>query len=93
VLERAPEAGLRIDDPTLSREHARFLLSGSRVRVEDLGSKNDWPPSGGPFPGDARASQGVLVARQRRAEAARKLGMPVRTLSYRLKVLGVKKPE
>ena len=28
-----------------------------------------------------------------RAEAARKLGMAVRTLSYRLKVLGVKKPE
>jgi transcriptional regulator with GAF, ATPase, and Fis domain len=28
-----------------------------------------------------------------RAEAARKLGMAVRTLSYRMKVLGVKKPE
>ncbi|HYH99351.1 sigma 54-interacting transcriptional regulator [Hyalangium sp.] len=40
IVGRAPEAGLRIDDPTLSREHARFLLSGSRVLVEDLGSKN-----------------------------------------------------
>jgi len=40
IVGRAPVAGLRIDDPTLSREHARFLLSGSRVLVEDLGSKN-----------------------------------------------------
>lgn len=40
IVGRAPEAGLRIDDLTLSREHARFLLSGSRVLVEDLGSKN-----------------------------------------------------
>lgn len=28
-----------------------------------------------------------------RTEAAQKLGIPVRTLSYRMKVLGVKKPE
>lgn len=40
IVGRAPAAGMRIDDPTLSREHARFLLSGSRVLVEDLGSKN-----------------------------------------------------
>lgn len=40
IVGRAPAAGLRIDDPTLSREHARFLLSSSRVMVEDLGSKN-----------------------------------------------------
>jgi DNA-binding NtrC family response regulator len=40
IVGRAPAVGLRVDDPTLSREHARFLLSGSRVLVEDLGSKN-----------------------------------------------------
>jgi DNA-binding NtrC family response regulator len=40
IVGRAPAVGLRIDDPALSREHARFLLSGSRVLVEDLGSKN-----------------------------------------------------
>lgn len=40
VVGRAPSAGLHIDDRSLSREHARFLLSGSRVVVEDLGSKN-----------------------------------------------------
>ncbi|WP_437680932.1 helix-turn-helix domain-containing protein [Sorangium sp. So ce131] len=28
-----------------------------------------------------------------RTEAAKKLGIPVRTLSYRMQVLGVKKPE
>ncbi|HLL00475.1 MAG TPA: sigma 54-interacting transcriptional regulator [Myxococcaceae bacterium] len=40
IVGRAPAAGLRIDDQTLSREHARFVLSGTRVTVEDLGSKN-----------------------------------------------------
>ena len=40
TLGRAPVAGLPIDDRTLSREHARFVLSGGHVRVVDLGSKN-----------------------------------------------------
>ncbi|WP_394830094.1 sigma 54-interacting transcriptional regulator [Pendulispora rubella] len=40
VLGRAPAEGLRIDDPTLSREHARFMLSNGRIHAEDLGSKN-----------------------------------------------------
>ncbi|XXY46125.1 sigma 54-interacting transcriptional regulator [Sorangium sp. So ce269] len=40
VVGRAPPAALWIDDRTLSREHARFLLSNGRVSVDDLGSKN-----------------------------------------------------
>ncbi len=43
---------------------------------------------------EARMLQEALEATGwNRAEAARRLGMAVRTLSYRLKVLGVKKPE
>jgi len=55
IVGRAPEVGLRIDDPTLSREHARFLLSGSRVLVEDLGSKN------GTFFAGSRAARAELT--------------------------------
>jgi DNA-binding NtrC family response regulator len=40
IVGRALGTGLPIFDHTVSREHARFLLSGSRVLVEDLGSKN-----------------------------------------------------
>ncbi|UQA57519.1 sigma 54-interacting transcriptional regulator [Polyangium aurulentum] len=40
TVGRTAPACLRIEDPTLSREHARFTLSGGRVRVEDLGSRN-----------------------------------------------------
>ncbi|WP_437291954.1 sigma 54-interacting transcriptional regulator [Sorangium sp. So ce406] len=40
TIGRTAPASLRIADPTLSREHARFSLAGGRVRVEDLGSRN-----------------------------------------------------
>ena len=40
VVGRSPARGLRVDHPTLSREHARFTLVRDRVLVEDLGSKN-----------------------------------------------------
>ncbi|WP_437735087.1 sigma 54-interacting transcriptional regulator [Sorangium sp. So ce1335] len=40
VVGRALPASLCIDDRTLSREHASFLLSSGRVWVDDLGSKN-----------------------------------------------------
>ncbi|XXX82515.1 sigma 54-interacting transcriptional regulator [Sorangium sp. So ce134] len=40
VIGRTAPASLRIEDPTLSRAHARFSLAGGRVRVEDLGSRN-----------------------------------------------------
>ncbi|WP_437492432.1 sigma 54-interacting transcriptional regulator [Sorangium sp. So ce1014] len=40
TIGRTAPARLCIEDPTLSREHARFSLAGGRVRVEDLGSRN-----------------------------------------------------
>jgi DNA-binding NtrC family response regulator len=40
VVGRAPPADRCIEDPTMSREHARFTLSEGQVCVEDLGSKN-----------------------------------------------------
>lgn len=40
ILGRAPDAGIWIDAPGVSRRHARILLEGSGAAVEDLGSKN-----------------------------------------------------
>ncbi len=40
VVGRDRPADVRIADQTLSREHARFTLSGGKILVEDLGSTN-----------------------------------------------------
>lgn len=40
ILGRGDGSGVRIDDPRLSRHHARLLVEGPRVRVVDLGSAN-----------------------------------------------------
>ena len=40
VVGRAPDAGVWIDAPGVSRQHARIHLDGTGATVEDLGSKN-----------------------------------------------------
>ena len=40
ILGRAPDAGVRFDLPGVSRRHARFLVVGDQVTLEDMGSKN-----------------------------------------------------
>jgi hypothetical protein len=40
LLGRGQDCGLRIDDPRLSRHHARLLHDGSTLVIEDLGSTN-----------------------------------------------------
>ena len=40
VLGREPEGGINLDSPTVSRRHARILISATRVTLEDLDSKN-----------------------------------------------------
>jgi hypothetical protein len=40
VLGRSPSSSLQIDDPEVSRQHARLTLDGSGVSVRDLGSRN-----------------------------------------------------
>jgi DNA-binding winged helix-turn-helix (wHTH) protein len=47
VIGRDPGAGLFIDDPSVSRRHARVVVSEDGATLEDLGSKNgtrlgDW---------------------------------------------------
>ena len=40
VLGRDPEDGIVLDSPTVSRRHARIVISATGVSLEDLGSKN-----------------------------------------------------
>ncbi len=40
VVGRSSASDLALDDPFLSRHHARFFRSGDKVLVEDLGSRN-----------------------------------------------------
>ena len=40
VLGRAPDAGIWIDAPGVSRNHAQITVAGREATVEDLGSKN-----------------------------------------------------
>jgi DNA-binding winged helix-turn-helix (wHTH) protein len=40
VIGRDPGAGVYIDDPSVSRRHARIVVTGESATLEDLGSKN-----------------------------------------------------
>ena len=40
IVGRESDAGVRIDFASISRHHARIILSGDRITLEDLGSKN-----------------------------------------------------
>lgn len=40
VVGRGTDAGLRIDDPGVSRQHVEFLVAGDALEVVDLGSTN-----------------------------------------------------
>ena len=40
ILGRTDEASVWIDGPTVSRRHARIVVSGGRAVLEDLGSRN-----------------------------------------------------
>jgi two-component system, NtrC family, response regulator AtoC len=40
VLGRSEKSDLRIDDPSITRKHAKLHLAGERMEIEDLGSVN-----------------------------------------------------
>ena len=48
LVGRAPSADLRLDDPRVSRLHARIEMRDDGVYVEDLGSRNGTAVDGGP---------------------------------------------
>jgi len=58
LVGRAPSADLRIDDPRVSRLHARIEMRDDGVYVEDLGSRNGTLVDGEPVSTSRRLAPG-----------------------------------
>ena len=56
IIGRDPGATVRLDRPSVSRRHARIVVSADEVSLADLGSKN------GTFLGQNRITQAVALA-------------------------------
>jgi pSer/pThr/pTyr-binding forkhead associated (FHA) protein len=52
IVGRDEAAGVRLDDPMVSRRHARILVSATGAHIEDLGSKNGTFIDGQPIAAD-----------------------------------------
>jgi DNA-binding winged helix-turn-helix (wHTH) protein len=61
VVGRVRDADVRIDDPSVSRRHARIVVSGGHAGVEDLGSKNGTRVGGVLVSQPVRLAQGDVV--------------------------------
>lgn len=58
LIGRAPGVDIRIDDPRVSRLHARIEMRDDGVYVEDLGSRNGTTVDGGAVSGSRRLNGG-----------------------------------
>ncbi len=58
LVGRAPSADVRIDDPRVSRLHARIEMRDDGVYVEDLGSRNGTLVDGAPVASSRQLSSG-----------------------------------
>jgi DNA-binding winged helix-turn-helix (wHTH) protein len=56
ILGRDPGAAVHLDDPSVSRRHARILVADDGATIEDLGSKN------GTFLDEQKVEQAVMLA-------------------------------
>jgi pSer/pThr/pTyr-binding forkhead associated (FHA) protein len=61
LVGRAPSADVRIDDPRVSRLHARIEMRDDGVYVEDLGSLNGTLVEGTPLAGSRRLANGEEI--------------------------------
>lgn len=61
VIGRGPQCEITIDDPMLSRRHARIDLSGARPLLEDLRSRNGTKLNGRPVLGRATLADGDRI--------------------------------
>ena len=61
LVGRSPSAGIRLDDQTVSRVHARLECREGQVYVEDLGSRNGTLLNGRPVARDALLEPGDRV--------------------------------
>lgn len=56
VIGRDPQVDITLDDNTVSRRHARIVVSGAATLLEDFGSKN------GTFRGEERVTDAIALA-------------------------------
>jgi DNA-binding winged helix-turn-helix (wHTH) protein len=61
IIGRAPDATIQIDSPSVSRYHARILVSEGNATLEDLGSKNGTHLNGTKIASPARLSDGSQI--------------------------------
>jgi len=62
IVGRAREADVHIDDPSVSRRHARIVVEGDTASVEDLESKNGTRVGGVLVSQPVRLAKGDVVA-------------------------------
>ena len=61
LVGRAPSADVRIDDPRVSRLHARIEMRDDGVYVEDLGSRNGTLVDGAPVVSSRQLANGAEI--------------------------------
>jgi len=61
MIGRAPDATVRIDSMSVSRAHARIVVSNGHVHLEDLGSKNGTLVDGIAVQGSADLTDGARI--------------------------------
>ena len=61
VIGRAPDAGVWIDAPAVSRHHARIRLDEASAIMEDLGSKNGSYVRGQRLTTPSRLTDGEMI--------------------------------
>jgi pSer/pThr/pTyr-binding forkhead associated (FHA) protein len=71
LVGRSPSADLKLDDPSVSRLHARIEMRDDGVYVEDLGSRN------------GTTVDGQTVAAPRRLEVDEEVGVGAAALVFR----------
>lgn len=61
ILGRSPDCRVTIEDPLVSRQHARVVLRGDEAILEDLGSRNGVRVNGRPIKGSIALSDGDRI--------------------------------
>jgi DNA-binding winged helix-turn-helix (wHTH) protein len=61
VLGRSEDAAIRVDDPGISRHHARITIGAQSATLEDLGSKNGTVLNGAAIDGPTELVDGAVI--------------------------------
>jgi hypothetical protein len=61
LIGRSANCQVTLDDPLVSREHARLRIQGSQALIEDLGSRNGVHVGGQPVAGSAPLANGDRI--------------------------------